>query len=246
MNSVAFIGLLASVVMNGEAFTTPCPSISYARGSLNKNRKTTKVGVSVNLIDAFDHIYNVQQFHEVLANAGYDDQSIGITQILSSSFLGLGETAGSAATANQPNTEGTLNYVSSNSGGLSAVAAAAASNIPSSGIFDLDGEPLVFQAEPKIARDDFYFYAQDQDMMSKLPLAALAFVISDFFFVNSQRVDVEDMYIYDEESYLEDTLEDTPEEIVSFAGQSAIRILLAVFITYATIIVSKMTYHPPF
>lgn len=201
--------------------------------------------MSVNPIDAIDHIYNVQRFHEVLANAGHDDQSIGITQILSSSFLGLGETTDPAATAIQPNTEGVLSCASSDSG-LSAVAATASSNTPSAGIFNLDGEPLVIQYKPKMTRDDLYFYAQNQNIMSKIPLAALVFVLSDFFFVNSQRVDVEDMYIYDEESYLEDTLEDTPEEIVSFAGQTAIRILLATIVTYATIIISKMTYHPDF
>ena len=103
-----------------------------------------------------------------------------------------------------------------------------------------DFAPTTFDAE------QLEFYAQDIDIFSKLPLAALVYVIFDFFFFNARQVTDKDMYIYDEDTYLDETEGDTPEKIMTFVGQNVFRVVAALVITWATVLTSKMTYHPHF
>lgn len=110
----------------------------------------------------------------------------------------------------------------------------------------LNASPGDFSS-PKLSPEQMDYYAHELDVFSKLPLAAAIYVVFDFFFFNAMSVRDEEMYIYDEESYLQGGgNKDTPEKITAFIAQNVIRLVAALAITYATVLTSKWTYHPHF
>lgn len=245
MNSLTFIVLGASWLTASNAFTAFCPKIASSRYPQKMFRKSKELRVLVDPINALDQISNIQHFHDALATSVYGGQdSLGITDVLSTSFLGMGQQMEiPVGTTIQPSAERMLSFTS----GLSSTASNTVAPDLSgpTQVYGLPGsaqnlKPAVMDAKAK------EFYAQDFDIMAKLPLATVVYVVIDFFFVNFQRVRDQEMYMYDEDSYLEETQGDSPEEITAFAGQLAFRLLMALAVVYATVFSSKITYHPHF
>jgi len=244
MNSLTFIVLGASWLTTSSAFTGFCPKIASLRCPQNTFRKSKELRLLVDPTDAVDQIANIQHLHNALATTGYGGQdSLGITDVLTTSFLGMGQQLEiPVGTTIQPSAESMLSFQS----GLSSTASStlAPDNLSGTRVYSMPGNPSLSPVPMDAKAKEFY--AQDFDIMSKLPLATVIYVVIDFFLVNFQRVRDQEMYMYDEEYYLEETQGDSPEEVTVFAGQLAFRLFMAVAVVYATVISSKMTYHPHF
>lgn len=248
MNSLKLTALCASVLTYGDAFTATHPTIlsSVSSPPSSRSRKSIRLDVLVDPVDAADHVsFALRDHGEMLANhAGGSFLPSVLTNVLSTSFLGIGEKATGVVSA-----QDMLDYASKLDSSSSAAAAALSPSEPIR-LFDGSGREILAptvpiaptmtaEAEEYIARSDMF--------MSKIPLAAITFVFFDFFFVSSQRAfESESVYDYDEDAYLEGTQGDTPEEIAIFSGGFAIRIALSLLIVYLTAVVSDATYHPHF
>lgn len=241
MNSLTLIVSCASIIANGDAFTAIRPTIlSSVSLPIRRVKKSIKVELLLDPVVAIDHVSNLHDHSEAFSNAGFSlpDSSL-LTEVLSTTFLGIGK---SASTSNNPTVEEMLSYTN----GLKSAASNSALSAPE--VFGLSGSAPFVQETPvlseKDAKEAIEYIATDEIFMSKIPLAALTFVAFDFFIMNFQRVTSDDMYEYDDESYLEGTQSDTPEEIVLFAGQTAIRLVLLFVVVYLTAVVTQMTYQP--
>lgn len=178
---------------------------------------------------------------------------LAITDIVSTSFFGLGKHVDFPIGTTIPPVSSSTADTTTTLSSLKAVAATASTmaDHPSTREIILQGADNTNNSimPIKLDSEQMNFYAQDFDIFSKLPLAALVYVLFDFFFLNMKRVTDEDqmMYMYDEDYYLEDDdYSDTPEKVTAFVGQIALRLVMALVVTYATVMTSKMTYHPHF
>lgn len=208
-----------------------------------KNRNTN-VNLGLNPNDIVDQIHTFQNIHDAshtISNT-MDVTNNGITELLSTTFLGMGEKNLGPSAATQLDI---LSSMKASAPSSSSIAGSAAATPPSFQAQSL-GENEMELAFQKLNSEQMNFYAQQLDIFSKLPLATFVFAIFDFFVFNRQDVSNEDMYLYDEESYMEPPEGDTPEKIAKFVGQTIIRILVALVVTYATVMASKATYHPHF
>lgn len=206
----------------------------------NINKVNSKLNLAVDPNDFFDQIntlQNLQDSTHVLSNAIADSsptRAAEITELFSNTLLGFGEKQDTISQSAQLETLTSLKSV-----GASAIS-------PSSPEFMLQNASPSDFAPKELNAEQMEFYAREVDIFSKLPLAALVYVVFDFFFFNAREAVSQDMYTYDEDDYLEEKERDTPEMIATFVGQNVFRVFAAVIITYATIFASKMTYHPHF
>jgi len=196
--------------------------------------RNTKLSLGVNPSHIVDQIQSFQNIHDaslVISNAADSTTtvSMGIYDILVSTFLDLGE----KHTTIIPS----LNELDS---------------LMDTKIIRPDPSTLeLYNASPPLPSAEYdeelkQFYARTSNFYSKLPIAALAFVVFDFFVFNAEQVRDKDLYVYDEESYMDPGLEDIPEKTVTFAARNFVRLIAGVLIVYATYFITKMTYHPTF
>jgi len=225
-----------------QSFTTPFLPHRYPLLHVKNNDISfSRLHLTPPPTEFLDQIQNIHHASQVII------ESSDITQLLSETFLGLGGKQEVLSQSAQLDSLSALKSVSSATiaSPISTTNAAALSTA---------GPPFVIQnADPsefhpsKLDAEQMEFYAQELDIFAKLPLAALVYVVFDFFFFNAREaIDQNSLYLYDEEEYLENNEKDTKEEIVTFVGQNVFRLGMALVITYATVFASKMTYHPHF
>lgn len=208
---------------------------------LNKNNDVnSKLKLAFDPNELFDQIstlQNLQDSTHILNNAIIDSsptRAAEITELFSNTLLGFGETQATISQSAQLETLTSLKSV-----GSSVIS-------PTSPEFMLQNANPSDFAPKELDAEQLEFYAQEVDIFSKLPLAALVYVVFDFFFFNAREAVSQDMYTYDEDDYLDEKERDSPEMIAAFVGQNVFRVFAALIVTYATIFASKMTYHPHF
>jgi len=244
-----FLGALRLTLT--QAFTTPFLSHRYPLLPVTNNDISfSRLYLAPPPTDFLDQLQNIHHASHVISESSDD-----ITQLLSETFLGLGGKQEVLSQSAQLDSLSTLKSVSSSAtiaSPISTPTAATAATLSTS--TTTVGPPFIIQnTDPsefqpmKLDAEQMEFYAQEVDMFAKLPLAALVYVVFDFFFMNAREaIDQNSLYLYEEENYLEHNEKDTKEEIVTFVGQNVFRLGMALVITYATVLASKMTYHPHF
>lgn len=193
-----------------------------------------------------EFLEQIQNIHH--ATQAFTESSDITQQLLSNTFLGIGGKQDVISQSAQLETLSTLKSVSSATAisPISTTNAAVTATASSPPFLIQNADPSDF-TNPKLDAEQMEFYAQEFDIFAKLPLAALVYVVFDFFFFNAREaIDQNSLYLYDEEEYLENSEKDTPEQIMTFVGQNVFRLGMALAITYATVFASKMTYHPHF
>lgn len=245
-----------------NAFTIPTttkpsfPSTSYYYGTNSRNiKENVNTVVSrnrLNLVDdpnnLIDPVFNTIQQMSDITSGGTSMNTI--TEIVSTSLFGFGQSEIPIGVSVQPTVGETMTALKA----ASSAAVISPDQLIASGIAEqkltLLGDSSAV-APPKIDSEQLNFMARDIDFFSRLPLAALVYVVFDFFFFNAQRVRDQEMYMYDEEYYLDevdgDELEEmTARRVKTFVASFVIRIVAAFVITYATVLTSKMSFHPNF
>ena len=197
-----------------------------------RSKHITNLQVTVNPNDVIDHIQNIHDSANILTTS--TSTAIAFPTTLVSFFEKV---------ATQPQSVESL--INMKAAGVSSITPDKIVSVgPKFEVLNASPGEL---SSPKLNAEQMEYYAHELDVFSKLPLAAAIYVVFDFFFFNAMSVKDQEMYIYDEESYLQDVgNKDTPEKITAFVAQNVFRLFAALAITYATVLTSKWTYHPHF
>jgi len=166
-----------------QAFTTPFLSHRYPLLPVaNNDISFSRLYLAPPPTDFLDQIQNIHHASQVITESSND-----ITQLLSETFLGLGGKQEVLSQSAQLDSLSTLKSVSSATIASPISTPTAAATLSTSSAV---GPPFVIQnTDPsefqpmKLDAEQMEFYAQEVDMFAKLPLAALVYVVFDFFFL---------------------------------------------------------------